>query len=332
MTENPLVSVIIPIYKVENYLCQCVDSVINQTYKNLEIILIDDGSPDRCPEICDEYAKKDSRIKVIHKPNGGLSDARNVGLDNSTGDYVMFIDSDDFWNNTDDLMYLVNKIIEFGYPDFIGFNMYNYFSDTKQFIPWIPYDDSITEETDKESLIIELVKTGTFPMSACSKIIKRDFLITNNIFFKKGILSEDIPWFLELLKKAQNIRFISNYIYCYRKQRVGSITNKFSPKKYYDVHNIVENAIIDIRETNYKIETKNALLSFCAYYFCILLGEHRNFESNQRSSIFANLKTMTWLFDYDVNPKVKKVKLIYSIFGLKMTSIICNLYLKYILK
>ncbi len=93
---NQKISVIVPIYKVENYLHRCVDSIINQTYTNLEIILVDDGSPDKCPMICDEYAKKDSRIRVIHKKNGGLSDARNAGLDIATGEYIGFVDSDDY--------------------------------------------------------------------------------------------------------------------------------------------------------------------------------------------------------------------------------------------
>lgn len=91
-----LVSIIVPIYKVEKYLKQCLDSIINQTYKNLEIILVDDGSPDNCGNICDEYAKNDIRIKVIHKENGGLSSARNAGLDIATGEYISFIDSDDY--------------------------------------------------------------------------------------------------------------------------------------------------------------------------------------------------------------------------------------------
>ena len=85
-----LVSVIVPIYKVEKYLNKCVDSIINQSYKNLEIILVDDGSPDKCGEICDKYAEKDSRVKVIHKENGGLSDARNAGIDIAKGDYLLF--------------------------------------------------------------------------------------------------------------------------------------------------------------------------------------------------------------------------------------------------
>ena len=96
---TPLVSIIVPIYKVESYLRRCLDSVVSQTYTNLEIILVDDGSPDGCPQICDEYASKDSRIIVIHKENGGLSDARNVGLDICKGEYISFVDSDDWINN-----------------------------------------------------------------------------------------------------------------------------------------------------------------------------------------------------------------------------------------
>ena len=96
MTEKPLISVIVPIYQVEKYLEQCLDSILNQTYRNLEIILIDDGSPDRCGDICDRYASLDSRIKVIHQPNAGLSAARNAGMDIATGEYISFIDSDDY--------------------------------------------------------------------------------------------------------------------------------------------------------------------------------------------------------------------------------------------
>ena len=93
---KPLISVIVPIYKVEKYLAICVDSLLRQSYGNLEVILVDDGSPDECPAICDKYQNKDNRIKVIHKKNGGLSDARNVGLDIAQGEYVAFVDSDDF--------------------------------------------------------------------------------------------------------------------------------------------------------------------------------------------------------------------------------------------
>lgn len=94
--NKSLVSVIVPVYKVEKYLDKCVESIVEQTYKNLEIILVDDGSPDNCPSMCDSWAQKDSRIKVIHKENGGVSSARNSALDAAAGDYICFVDSDDF--------------------------------------------------------------------------------------------------------------------------------------------------------------------------------------------------------------------------------------------
>ena len=91
-----LISVIVPVYKVEAYLDRCVQSIVDQTYTNLEIILVDDGSPDRCPQMCDEWAKRDARIRVIHKPNGGGAQARNVGLERASGEYIAFVDSDDY--------------------------------------------------------------------------------------------------------------------------------------------------------------------------------------------------------------------------------------------
>lgn len=105
--SNPLISVIVPIYKVEEYLDKCVDSIVNQTYTNLEIILVNDGSPDNCPKMCDEWSKKDSRIKVIHKENGGVSSARNKGLEIATGEWISFIDSDD-WVEKDYIYELYN--------------------------------------------------------------------------------------------------------------------------------------------------------------------------------------------------------------------------------
>ena len=120
-----LVSVIVPIYKVEKYLNKCVDSIINQSYKNLEIILVDDGSPDKCGEICDKYAEKDSRVKVIHKENGGLSDARNAGIDIAKGDYLLFVDSDDWI--TSNICEVLIKNANDNLSDIIACNQYESF-------------------------------------------------------------------------------------------------------------------------------------------------------------------------------------------------------------
>ena len=106
------ISVVVPIYKVESYLKECMDSILAQSYKNLEIIFVDDGSPDNCPQLCDQYAAYDNRVKVIHKVNGGLSDARNAGIGCATGDYITFVDSDDFIKKNM-IEYLFNKLHEY---------------------------------------------------------------------------------------------------------------------------------------------------------------------------------------------------------------------------
>ena len=106
-----LVSIIVPVYKVEDYLERCIRSIVNQTYKEIEIIIINDGSPDKCPEICDKWAEEDKRIKVIHKKNGGLSDARNAGMQIASGEYIAFVDSDD-WISPFYLEYLIKAIVD----------------------------------------------------------------------------------------------------------------------------------------------------------------------------------------------------------------------------
>lgn len=111
--ENPKISIIVPVYKVEKYLERCIESILQQTYRNIEIILVDDGSPDNCPEICDKFAKMDKRIQVIHKPNGGVSSARNAGLEAATGEYIGFADSDD-WIEKEMYESLLNTILETG--------------------------------------------------------------------------------------------------------------------------------------------------------------------------------------------------------------------------
>lgn len=151
--NNELISVIIPVYKVEKYLDECIQSVINQTYKNLEIILVDDGSPDNCGKICDEYAKKDNRIKVIHKENGGLSSARNAGLDIARGEYISFIDSDDYVSKD----FIKNMSIQMANADLIICGMKNVYKED--------------EKCDEKENVVIKNETLTF-IEANQKLIK----------------------------------------------------------------------------------------------------------------------------------------------------------------
>ena len=131
------VSFVIPVYKVEKYLDECVQSILKQTYRDYEILLVDDGSPDLCPEMCDHWARVDDRIKTLHKPNGGLSDARNYGLRHAMGEYIVFIDSDDFWCHDDDLQKLMAVAEKNPQVDFVGYNCQYYYEDKNAYFSWI---------------------------------------------------------------------------------------------------------------------------------------------------------------------------------------------------
>ncbi len=230
-------SVIIPIYKVEKYLPECVESVLKQTYTDFEVILVDDGSPDSCPQICDDYASKDSRVKVIHKPNGGQADARNVGLENALGDYVCYVDSDDYLTDNNVLQLLADKTES--NPDIVHY----------KFKEWFEYDGHIAEcrfdyivPTEGRSLAeiyCDLIDKDAYYNSAWSKIIRRNLLIDNNIRFEKGIVGEDNEWFYHVVMVAKSLILVDEPLYVYRR-RPGSITTTASRKNLLDQLHVLE--------------------------------------------------------------------------------------------
>ena len=313
------VSFIISIYKVEQYLQQCVESIIGQTYTNIEVILVDDGSPDGCPALCDGLANSDSRIKVIHKPNGGLSDARNVGLREATGDYVVFVDGDDFWIDNNALKKLIDAIKP--ELDFIGYNCLYYYPDTGNYSAWVAYDDYLAKPATRDEAMIALVKSGTFPMSACLKLMKRSFLIDNNLFFKKGQLAEDIPWFINVLDTTKHCLFLNQYVYAYRQNVSGSITNMGGQKSFDNLFEIFKTELVKIDGRSFSEEAKLALRSFLAYEYCILLT-YRGINKTTRKELLDYKE----ILKYDMNPKVKKASLLYNAFGIKITEMALLMY------
>lgn len=313
------ISCIVPVYKVEDYLCECVESLTRQTYKNMEFILVDDGSPDGSPQLCDDLALKDSRIKVIHKENGGLSDARNCGLLAAEGDYVVFVDGDDFWLENTAMQFLVDTINP--ELDFIGYNCAYYYSDSGTYSTWIPYDNKYKKPTNKNDAMIALVKSGTFPMSACLKIMKRSFLIENELFFKKGQLSEDIPWFINVLDSTSKCCFVNHYIYAYRQNVSGSITNISGKKSFDCLFEIFKTELSKVDSRSFNNDAKLALKSFLAYEYCILLT-YRGIDRKTKDE----LRKYKDILKFDLNPKVKKASLVYKVLGIKATEIVLSIY------
>lgn len=206
--HSPLVSIIIPIYKVEPYLQRCLDSIVKQTYTNLEIILVDDGSPDSCPKICNEYAAKDKRIVVIHKENGGLSDARNAGLDAITGEFISFVDSDDYVE-PNYVFFLLQKMLE-NPCDFVIAD-YQQSQESKEIIH-CRSEEEIIEGNNK---IISTFCRDLYPVCSVAKLYKSSFIKKNYLRFEKGLLFEDQLWSCEMATKAQKICICKEKIYHY---------------------------------------------------------------------------------------------------------------------
>lgn len=221
--KNDLVSIVVPVYNVEKYLKKCIESIISQTYKNLEIILVDDGSTDGSGKICDDYLTKDKRIKVIHKQNGGLSDARNVGIGVATGKYITFIDSDDYVEN-DYIEYLYNLIINNKCDMSIcslKLHSKNKFIDNA-----INYNTCIF--TNKECLKNMLCENG-FNVSACAKMYKTKLF--ENIDFPYGKLCEDNGTTYKLILKCDKIAYGNESKYIYEMRNNSIMHTSFSSKK-----------------------------------------------------------------------------------------------------
>lgn len=222
-----LISVIVPIYNVEKYLDKCVESIVNQTYKNLEIILVDDGSSDSCPQMCDVWSEKDSRIQVIHKENGGLSSARNAGMKIMTGKYVCFIDSDDFIElNMLEIMH--NAIIKDDFDICI--------CDTKH----VDSDYNIVSVGNFQNsqyygsdVLKSFLEGDSYdPFSACDKLYKTSVIKKYHLMFDEtNKWGEDFPFNYLYFKKIDKLISVEDCLYNYLKIRDGSITNGISKGK-----------------------------------------------------------------------------------------------------
>lgn len=219
---SDLISVIVPIYKVENYLEACVDSIRAQTYKNLEIILVDDGSPDRCPEICDTYAQKDPRIRAIHKKNGGLSDARNVGMVAAKGAYLMFVDSDD-WIEPDSIERLYDQIVVHSADMAIGCT--KKFDDVTGEVLFCNYrGDRKTSVVGKHEMMKEDLRGGGW--SACGKLYVSS--VHQDIPFPIGETNEDEAIALRIIDRCKKIIKVDTLVYNYRARPDSICTSSFT--------------------------------------------------------------------------------------------------------
>lgn len=218
-------SVIIPVYNVEPYLKRCVDSVLQQSFQDYEVILVDDGSPDNSGKMCDEYARQNSHVKVIHKKNGGLSDARNVGIKAAVGEYVLFLDSDDYWSSSNNLTSINSKINQ-ETPDVVIYSVSKQFSSENIKLFRGNYFDDFN--LNKNEIIDRLIATNNYPCASWIFCVKKDLIIRNNLFFPLDVTAEDFVWILNIVLHCHNIALCNNAMVIYNQSNPTSITSNSS--------------------------------------------------------------------------------------------------------
>lgn len=249
-----LISVIVPVYKVEEYLDECIESIVRQTYENIEIILVDDGSPDTCPEKCDEWGEKDHRIKVIHKKNGGLSDARNAGMGIAAGQYIAFVDSDD-WVEETYVECLYRAIQETG-ADIAACDVREVRSSKD--VPTIDAGEGNTVKCTPAEALSELLKGRTFRAVAWNKLYRADLLKDES--FEVGRLHEDEFFSYRIFDKAAYLCYTDLPLYNYR-QREGSIMTNLTIKRLDSLEAYLGR--LDLLKKKYRKLYQKDKITFC---------------------------------------------------------------------
>lgn len=307
--EQDLISIIVPVYNVQEYLKNCINSILNQSYKNIEIILVDDGSTDESSSICDLYVKKDNRIKVIHKENGGLSDARNMGIKSARGKYITFVDSDDYLDeNYVKVLYI---LITENNSDIACSRMKKTDS----------LNDKIINKNEKINIynsidaIKEILYQRNIDNSAPSKLFKKDLF--ENILFPVGYAFEDLDTMYKLFLQANKIVSTTNNYYLYY-QRQGSILHTVKDKTINDLLTIIDNMnknLISYGELKAPLMARTLNANFYIYN----RSTNKDIKENSKKYIIENRKKV--LKDSNISKKTK-YGIIISLVSFKLVNLL----------
>lgn len=288
-------SIIVPVYNVEKYLHECVRSVLGQTFSDFELILVDDGSTDSCPQICDQYAAADSRVRVIHKQNGGLSSARNDGLDKAVGEYILFLDSDDYWCDPNALE-IINGYIARNPSDIFIFGRKKFFQNKNEYIEYSPpFSDGreLSQMQGKKFLMEENI----FIACACDKVVNRKVIEKNGIRFTANQLSEDIEWCIQLLLHVRSMGVIPQCFYVYRQQNATSITANISRKNLKDILQVIE---------TYSKYNDEDLKHFIANQYILWMTTANRVPQRDIKDLIKTAKQYWFLLKYNRYPYVRQ--------------------------
>ncbi|MPM22748.1 Undecaprenyl-phosphate 4-deoxy-4-formamido-L-arabinose transferase [bioreactor metagenome] len=328
-------TVIIPIYNVEKYLEECIDSVINQSYKNIEILLINDGSDDGSLEICKRYEKADLRIKIINKVNGGLSSARNAGLDNATGEYVMFLDSDDYIcdNNAIEKFssIFISTECDLIYGTYCGF-LKNGQENIRKNIAGKKINLTNKEIMDMsiQEVILKIFKTKSYNCSAATKIYRRSVLENNKIRFRLNIYHEDEEWSPRVIMNSNKVHIYNQDFYMRRYREDSIMTTKTEEKILKRIDDIffIANEMINYIKAN--VTNHELTYTLNEYFGSFLITSfilYNNIESRENKMIaIKKIESNVHLFKHLRKIRYKVIQCIYNLFNIHIAAMFLVLF------
>lgn len=302
------VSIVIPVYKVEPYIRQCLDSIVEQTYQNIEIICVDDGSPDRCGEICEEYAKKDTRVRVIHRENGGVSVARNDGVNSCTGDFIYIMDSDDYLEK-DAIEVMYNNAINTG-ADVVITDHYMFQENNKQYAHHIFSQEFVTED---RNVIMEIQKmalcNGYSPYPSndegmgiatpWSKLLKRELVFENHLEFDPYVqgVYDDGLFALHVFEYAKKVSYVRAYSYHYRILQ-NSLIHRYN-KNRLEIHKKIFQRIQEFGNKYHKDDEFEK--AYCARVILLLVSMYSSYIFNKKyeGTLWKNYREFMTIMNSD---------------------------------
>ena len=314
--RESLISVIVPVYNVERYLQQSIDSVLWQTYRNWELILVDDGSTDGSEAICKRAAELDARVRTLRQSNGGAATARNRGLTDAQGDWVLFFDSDDFYIRDDAMERLLNCAAESG-AQIVCFDFCRMEGNQAP---------AVTDRPTKASLstVREMVQSNRYTSSAALKLIHRDVFKQLSLRFESGMFCEDVEWSLRLLLASVRMVFLPETFYCYR-IRSGSVTQSISKKHVMDLLYAVEKCQEDCLACEDEA-LRELGLTYTAFQYCTLLINLRLSKERVERAVVRKIVALKHLLRNNAIPAVRLVSLASRVVGVRAASWLLVVY------
>ena len=301
-------SVVLPVYNVEKYLEECVESILAQDFKDYEVILVDDGSKDSSGSICDRYSEQYEFVKTIHKANGGQAEARNVGASAALGEYIIYIDSDDYIISETFFSDIHEEILKSS-SEIVMYKFSKFFDDSK-ILEKCSFSFPDVNEFKGDALLKEMVKKDAYYGMAWTKAFKRSKMVE----FDKNLVCEDMDWFFNLLLNTNSFSVIDKEYIAYR-QRSNSVTSTLKMKNLTDFIYTLEKWSKIVSESNFTETKKAAINGALAKYYSNMLIVYARLGDKAKREQIRRIKSLSFLLDYSINNRPSQIRKVYKIAG-----------------